>query len=105
MAVVALLVALVALAVALIALGLVVIIYREAFVNRNLERPITQAPTGGNSREQRATARTANATEQPISSSFLNAPDITPETLAPLLGRPPLPKGGFGTKVVTKREK
>lgn len=103
MAVVALSVALVALVVALVALGLVVIIYREAFVNRNLERPTAQTPAERNSGEQRVAARTTNATEQPVSSSFFHAPDIAPETLAPLLGRPPLPKGGFGTKVVIKR--
>jgi hypothetical protein len=103
MAIVALSVALVALVIAIIALGLVIIIYREAFVNRNLERPITETASERNSGEQRFATRTVNATKQPVSSSFFNAPDIAPETLAPLLGRPPLPKGGFGTKVVSKR--
>lgn len=107
MNIVALLVALIALVVALVSLGLVLTIYKElvrtSFDNRNMERPITQATTGAYTGEQRLAARAVNATEQPISTPFLDAPDLPPEALAPSIGRPPIPKGGFGTKVVTKR--
>ena len=107
MEVVALLIALVALIIALVALVLVLLIYRELigprFVNRNLERSTAQTATGENSGEQGATTRVVNAPEQPVATSFLHAPDLSPETLAPSLGRPPIPKGGFGTKVVTRR--
>jgi hypothetical protein len=107
MDVAALFVALIALVVALVSLGLVLLIYKEfvrtTFDSRNMERPITKAATGAYTGEQRIAARAVNATEQPISTPFLNAPDLPPEALAPSIGRPPIPKGGFGTKVVTKR--
>ena len=107
MEVVALLIALAALIIALVALVLVLLIYRElighGFVNCNLERSATQTATGANSREQGTTTRVVDAPEQSIATPFLHAPDLSPETLAPSLGRPPIPKGGFGTKVVTRR--
>ena len=107
MAVVALVIALVALVVSVISLLLVLTIYRElvrtTFVNRNVERPPTQAATGTYSGEQGSTTRVVNAPDQSVPTTFLGVPDLSPELLAPSLGRPPIPKGGFGTRVVTKR--
>ena len=107
MGVAALLLASVALVVSLIALSLVLVIYREiartTFANRNLERPSSQTTTGTDSGGQGSAVRSVNAPNQPSTSAFLGVPDLSPETLAPSLGRPPMPKGGFGTRV-TKRE-
>jgi hypothetical protein len=109
MSFVTLLIALIALIISIISLILVLIIYREligkTFVNRNVERSSAQVDAGTNSGQQGFMARASNATNEPISTAFLHAPDLSPEVLAPSLGRPPMPKGGFGTKVVTKREK
>ena len=109
MEIAALLIALAALIVALTALALVLLIYRElagtTFVNRNVERPTAQAASGTNSGWQGAATRAIDAPEQPISTAFCSAPDLSPEVLAPSLGRPPIPKGGFGTKVVVTRRR
>jgi hypothetical protein len=107
MDIVALLIASVALIVSLLALVLVVLIYRElvrdSFANRDMERSASQAAPGANSRGQESSTRVVDASEQPVSSSFCHAPDLAPEVLAPSLGKPPIPKGGFGTRVVKKR--
>ena len=109
MDVVALLISTVALVVALVALVLVLIVFREfvrnTFDNRELERPSQKDATGANSGGQDSTTRVVNASEQSISSPILRAPDLAPQALAPSIGRPPIPKGGFGTKVVTKHNK
>jgi hypothetical protein len=107
--IVALIIALVALIASLVAISLALIAYhiivRTTFVNRDMERSPPQAAPGTYTGEQRPSTRFVDATEQPISSSFFSTPDIPPEALAPSLGRPPIPKGGFGTKVVvSKRE-
>jgi hypothetical protein len=108
MDIVALLIAIVALIVASVALTLVLIVFREfvrdTFVNRKLERPLQKDATGTDSGEQGSTARAANAPEQSVSSPVLHAPNLAPQALAPSIGRPPIPKGGFGTRV-TKRDK
>jgi hypothetical protein len=104
----ALLIALVALIVSLISLVLVLVIYRElsgkSIVNRNVERSSAQTASGTHAGEQRTATRAINAAEQSVPTPFLSAPDLPPETLAPLLGRPPMPKGGFGTRVTKKRD-
>jgi hypothetical protein len=104
----ALLIALIALIVSLISLVLVLVVYRElsgkSIVNRNLERPTAQTASGAYPREQGVATRVAYATEQPTPTPFLSAPDLPPETLAPSLGRPPMPKGGFGTRIVEKHD-
>jgi hypothetical protein len=108
MDVVALSIALVALVIALVSLVLVVIIYKEfigtSFVNRHVERSLPQVATGIYSGGQGSATRAANATEQPLSAPFFSAPDLPPEAVAPGLGRPPLPKGGFGTRVAKPGE-
>jgi len=108
MDIVALFIAIVALVVASVALVLVLVIFREfvrdTLVNRKLERPLQKDATGTDSREQGATTRVAHAPEQPVSAPILHAPDLAPQALAPSIGRPPIPKGGFGTRV-TKRDK
>jgi len=108
MDVVALLIAVIALIVASVALVLVLIVFREfvrnTLVNCKLERSFQEDAAGTDSREQGSTTRIVNAPEQSISSPILRAPDLAPETLAPSIGRPPIPKGGFGTRV-TKRDK
>jgi hypothetical protein len=109
MDIIALAIAIVALIISLVSFGLVLVVLREfirnTLVNRNVEKPITQATTGSYSGEQGITTRVVNAPQQPMATPFFNAPDISPELLAPSIGRPPIPKGGFGTKVVTRRER
>jgi len=103
----ALFIASVALIVSLLALVLVVLIYRElvrsSFANRDVEKSASQAASGTDTRGQEPSTRVVDASEQPISSSFCHVPDLAPEVLAPSLGKPPIPKGGFGTRVVKKR--
>jgi hypothetical protein len=106
MDVVALLIAVLALVAASVALTLAIIVFRDrdSFVNSKLERPLQKDATGANSGEHGSATRAVNASEQPVSAPILHAPDLAPQALAPSIGRPPIPKGGFGTKV-TKRDK
>jgi uncharacterized protein (DUF58 family) len=105
----ALLIALVALVISLVALSLTLTIYREligkAFANRDVERSVPKIATGTNAGEQGFATRVVDAANQSASTPFLSVPDLPPEALAPSLGRPPMPKGGFGTKIVTKRDR
>lgn len=109
---IALVVSLVALLVAFVALAIVslstYIIYRNfvrtTLVNRDLERPSTQITPGLHPGEQATTARTPDAAKRVSPAAFLDVPALSPEAIAPSLGRPPMPKGGFGTKVATWRD-
>jgi hypothetical protein len=96
-------VAMAALIIAIVSLVLVLILYKEFFrsalVSRGLEKQIAQTPAGAHTDRQGTTTRVVDAPEQHISTPIHSAPDIPPEALAPLLGRPPIPKGGFGTRV------
>jgi hypothetical protein len=99
---VALVVALIALAISLVSLFLSIIsrdIFRILLDNRNLERPSAQITPGTYSGEQGITTRTVNAPKRDNASAFLDVPALSPEDTAPLLGHPPMSKGGFGTRV------
>jgi hypothetical protein len=105
--IVALIISVIALVIALAALLMSFISLRTLWttlVDRDLERSFSQTTSGTRSGEQAAAARTFDASKRVSATAFLDVPALSPETIAPLLGRPPMPKGGFGTKVVTKRD-
>lgn len=83
----------------IISVSTLTIVYRSAFVNSYVAKSTAQTIARFDSDRQEGVARATNASEQPVSPPFRHIPDIPPEAIAPYIGRPPMPKGGFGAKV------